>query len=257
MYFFGGFSLIPLGFWPNSRVLVPCFPDFTKNSTKHLENRCPYVLIPCQKLFNWYLLRFSKGQFPMGENGRACHLCMWKPPMFTLRIGMKTMKVFIEKVRTAHHWFLPVFALKHLQQCSVYDLRKYFSHLSLVMYSFVTPPIKLKLGQQISAGLLISNHVDQSLWWANLLSSSQILFSTPFSAGALHQPRQGMWLIMRSQTGICCVSWGEEEIFTDLKNHSDAYNQQEDIVLIYALKHIQLLWSSYINLIENLQKMGI
>jgi hypothetical protein len=62
---------------------------------------------------------------------------------------------------------------------------------------------------------------------------------------------------MRSQTGICCVSWGEEEIFTDLKNHSDAYNQQEDIVLIYALKHIQLLWSSYINLIENLQKMGI
>jgi len=42
--------------------------------------------------------------------------------MFTLRIGMKTMKVFIEKVKTAHHWFLPVFALEHLQQCSVYDL---------------------------------------------------------------------------------------------------------------------------------------
>jgi hypothetical protein len=46
MYLFGGFSLISPGFGPNSRVLEPCFPDFTKNSTKHPENRCPYVLIP-------------------------------------------------------------------------------------------------------------------------------------------------------------------------------------------------------------------
>jgi hypothetical protein len=29
------------------------------------------------------------------------------------------------------------------------------------------PPIKLNLGQQIGAGLLIANHLDQSLWWAN------------------------------------------------------------------------------------------
>jgi hypothetical protein len=54
-----------------------------------------------------------------------------------------------------------------------------------------------------------------------------------------------------------CSPRGEEEIFTDLKNHSDPYNRQEDIVLIYALKHVQLLRSSCINLIENLQKMGI
>jgi hypothetical protein len=97
MYFFGGFSLISPGFRPNSKVLVPCFPNFTKNSIKHPENRCPYVLIPCQKIFNWYLLRFSKGQFPMGENGRACHLCMWKPLMFILRIEMKTMMVSLKK----------------------------------------------------------------------------------------------------------------------------------------------------------------
>jgi hypothetical protein len=45
--------------------------------------------------------------------------------------------------------------------------RKYFSHPSLVMYSFATPPTKLKLGQQIGGGLLITNHLDQSLWWAN------------------------------------------------------------------------------------------
>jgi len=32
-------------------------------------------------------------------------------------------------------------------------LRKYFSHPSLVIYSFATPPIKLKLGQQIGGGI--------------------------------------------------------------------------------------------------------
>jgi len=31
-------------------------------------------------------------------------------------------------------------------------LQKHFSHPSLVMYSFATPPIKLKLGQQIGGG---------------------------------------------------------------------------------------------------------
>ncbi len=46
-------------------------------------------------------------------------------------------------------------------------LRKYFSHPSLVMCSLATPPIKLKLGQQIGGGLLIANHLDQALWWAN------------------------------------------------------------------------------------------
>jgi hypothetical protein len=30
-----------------------------------------------------------------------------------------------------------------------------------------TPPIKLKLRQQIGGGLLIANHLDESLWWAN------------------------------------------------------------------------------------------
>ncbi len=37
---------------------------------------------------------------------------------------------------------------------------------SLVVYSFATPPIKLKLGHQIGGGLLIANHMDQSLWRA-------------------------------------------------------------------------------------------
>jgi len=32
---------------------------------------------------------------------------------------------------------------------------------------FATPPINLNLGQQIDWGLLVANHLDQSLWWAN------------------------------------------------------------------------------------------
>jgi hypothetical protein len=32
---------------------------------------------------------------------------------------------------------------------SIWLLQKYFSHPSLLMYSFATPPIKLKLGQQM------------------------------------------------------------------------------------------------------------
>ncbi len=44
---------------------------------------------------------------------------------------------------------------------------EYISHPSLVMYSFATPPRKLKLGQQSDGGLLITNHLDQSLWLAN------------------------------------------------------------------------------------------
>jgi len=46
-------------------------------------------------------------------------------------------------------------------------LQKYFSHPSFVMFFFGTPPIKLKLERQIRGGLLIANHMDQSVRWAN------------------------------------------------------------------------------------------
>jgi hypothetical protein len=42
-------------------------------------------------------------------------------------------------------------------------LQKYFSHPSLVIYFFATPPIKVKLGQQIGRGVWIANHLHQSL----------------------------------------------------------------------------------------------
>jgi hypothetical protein len=57
-----------------------------------------------------------------------------------------------------------VSALKSIFSGTQYvNLQKYFSHPSLVIYFFATPPIKLKLGQQIGGGLLIANHLDQSL----------------------------------------------------------------------------------------------
>jgi hypothetical protein len=79
-------------FWPNSTVLVPCFPEFTENTAKHPENWCSHVLIPRRKKFNWYLQRFSKSWFPMGKNRRAGHLCVGKPPILALRIRMKTLE---------------------------------------------------------------------------------------------------------------------------------------------------------------------
>jgi hypothetical protein len=45
--------------------------------------------------------------------------------------------------------------LEHLEQCSIcVDLQKYFSHLSLVIYLFPTPPINLKLNRWDSKALL-------------------------------------------------------------------------------------------------------
>jgi hypothetical protein len=43
--------------------------------------------------------------------------------------------------------------------------QKYFSHTSLLTFAFATPTTELKLGQQIGGGLLIANHLGQSLWW--------------------------------------------------------------------------------------------
>jgi hypothetical protein len=96
-------------------------------------------------------------------------------------------------------------------------LQKYFSHPSLVIYFFATPPIKLKLDQQINGGTTITEPpgpiimigttnseppgpiimigtttnseppgpiimIDQS----ETLSSSRIIFITLFCAGAQH-----------------------------------------------------------------------
>jgi hypothetical protein len=59
------------------------------------------------------------------------------------------------------------------------SLQKYFSHASLVLYFFPTPPIKLQLGLQIGGRLLIATHLDQSNYLAN---QQQVLgFAMPFT----------------------------------------------------------------------------
>ncbi len=58
-------------------------------------------------------LRFSKNQFSFGKEligrflWRLDHL-MWKPMVFILRTEQKTLKVLIEKMRTAQHWPSPL-----------------------------------------------------------------------------------------------------------------------------------------------------
>jgi ferredoxin len=58
-------------------------------------------------------------------------------------------------------------------------LQKYFSHPSLVIYFLATQLIKRKGGQQIGEGLLVANHLEQSLY------SNPIVIITLFFAGAL------------------------------------------------------------------------
>jgi len=73
-------------------------------------------------------------------------------------------------------------------------------HIQVELFTvFATPPINLNLGQQIDWGLLVANHLDQSLWWANekhwAAVRSHVLHS--FSACAqgccvFYQPRQAV-----------------------------------------------------------------
>jgi hypothetical protein len=69
-------------------------------------------------------------------------------------------------------------------------LQKYFSHPNLLVYFFATPPIKLKLGQEIGGGSHNSKPPEPIIMlgqWETL-SGSQITFNTLFSAGSFAMP---------------------------------------------------------------------
>jgi hypothetical protein len=94
-------------------------------------------------------------------------------------------------------------------------LGKYFSHPSLVMYSFAIPPIKLKLALQIGGELLRVNHLDESLGWASQKYRAGVRsYLLLFYAGAqrccsFHRPRQcaqlcGDKTVFVTQT---CILW--------------------------------------------------
>jgi hypothetical protein len=68
-------------------------------------------------------------------------------------------------------------------------LHKYFSHPSLVIYSFPTPPRKPNLGLQIGGRLLIAAHLEQS---NNLANQQQVLdFAMPFTSLSIMSKTQG------------------------------------------------------------------
>jgi hypothetical protein len=58
--------------------------------------------------------------------------------------------IFFQTFRTSHVLVLgPLKNLDHFQRCSECNPAKHFSHPSVVIYFFPTPPIKLKLGLQM------------------------------------------------------------------------------------------------------------
>jgi hypothetical protein len=72
-------------------------------------------------------------------------------------------------------------------------LQKYFSHPSLVIYSFATPPIKTEIGTANRWGTTDSKPhgpIIMMMGQSKILSNSQITFITFFSARAQH-----CWLV--------------------------------------------------------------
>jgi len=67
--------------------------------------------------------------------------------------------------------------LEHVGCAQYVTMQKYSAHLSLVIFFFPTPPIKLKLVLQIGGRLLIASQ----LYRSETGSSNQIIFITPFS----------------------------------------------------------------------------
>jgi hypothetical protein len=62
-------------------------------------------------------------------------------------------------------WWCVLWCVQRPQRCSLLDPAKFFSHPSLAIYRFATPPIKE--GLQIGGRLLIANHLNESLWLAD------------------------------------------------------------------------------------------
>jgi hypothetical protein len=95
--------------------------------------------------------------------------------------------IFFQNFRTSHILVLGPFKnLDHFQWCSVCNPAKYFSHPSVVIFFFPTPPIKLQLwfanGWEPTNSkpprpiIMIQKHI-----YSETMSSRQIIFITLFS----------------------------------------------------------------------------
>ncbi len=79
-------------------------------------------------------------------------------------------------------------------------MQKCFSHPSLIVYVFLTPPIKIKLGLQIGGRLLIETHLDQSNTLANKQQVCQALLC--LSPASANSAKCWAKTILLSQTGM-------------------------------------------------------
>jgi hypothetical protein len=115
--------------------------------------------LPQQSLMRWYF-GFNVPHSTMWLCYNKCVLELkWarltQPPTNPISLKHVTCKVKIKDYKSTS------------SGAQYVALQKYFSHPSLVIYVFIFQPINWKLGQQIGWGVLIANHLDQSLWWAN------------------------------------------------------------------------------------------
>jgi hypothetical protein len=72
--------------------------------------------------------------------------------LFLVRVVVEVMSPINGKFWSLSLHMVFVFCKSISRGAQYVTLRKYFSHPSLVMYSLATPPIKLKLWQQIGGG---------------------------------------------------------------------------------------------------------
>jgi hypothetical protein len=105
--------------WPKESEI-----KYSLYSTKKKRRICIHDLIICV----WHFLALL-------PNGKLTSVTWWPSIWPSYPIAF-----IIQRLHIVRDLVMP---LEHLQWCS---LQKYFSHPSLVMYSFATPPIKLKLG---------------------------------------------------------------------------------------------------------------
>jgi hypothetical protein len=126
-----------------------------------------------QKIFNLWKL---------GQAFSACPpFSSHKNKLALLFRGCESFKDILEDI-SAWQWLSKTIS----RDAQYVTLRKYFSHPSLVMYSFATPPIKLKSGTANRWGTTNNKPHGPMIMMGQLEtpSNSYIKFITLFSAGA-------------------------------------------------------------------------
>ncbi len=134
---------------------------------------------------------------------------------------------------------------------STWPCKKYFSHPSLVIYFFANPHTKTE-----TWWLLIANHLDQSLWWANQKHwvAVNVIFSILYSTEgqcccAFYWPPQSVQIasFFWIQTG---KFWRFFSQFYCARSHTEhlwrcSYNLKGIVTSAHPISNKVLSWSRF------------